>query len=128
MSVQKQIHSKFKLFSGALGAGASLGKLATEVAEFAQKSKVAPKSIGVEFLEHNKKVVFSLGYRDDEPAYAIKIQSFALGKVETFSPPELSRIEKKMGETAAKIPGIICHELMVTDDNEFVLVLMTHVG
>jgi hypothetical protein len=128
MSVHKQIHSKFKLFSGSLGAGGSLGKLATEVAEFAQKAKAAPKSIGVEFLEHNKQVVFSLGYRDDEPAYAIKIQSFGLGKVETFSPAELTKIEKKMGETAAKVPGIICHELLVTDENEFVLVLMTHVG
>jgi hypothetical protein len=128
MTVQGQIHSRFKLFSGSLGAGGSLGKLATEVADFAKKAKAAPKSIGIEYLEHSKEVVFSLGYRDDQPAYDIKIDSLSLGKVATLDAAELSRVEKKMEEAAAKVKGLICHELVVTDQNEFILVFMTHVG
>jgi hypothetical protein len=125
MSAQGQVHSKFKLFSGPLGPGASLGKLATQVEEFARTAKAAPKSIGVEYLEHDGQVVVSLGYRDDEAAYPIKLQAVSLGKVESFQGDELARLERKMGEAAAKIEGILCHELLVTGEREFVMVFMT---
>jgi hypothetical protein len=128
MSIQGQVHSKFKLFSGPLGKGGSLGSLPAEVADFAKKAKAAPKSIGVEYLEHDGSVVVSLGYRDDEPAYGIKLESVSLGRVESFNAEERARLEKKMGEAAAKIAGIICHELLVTGENEFVMVFMTHAG
>jgi hypothetical protein len=126
MSVQGQVHSKFKLFSGPLGPNGSLGKLASEVEEFARKAKAAPKSIGVEYLEHSKQAVVSLGYRDDEPAYPIKLHAVSLGRVETFAGEELARLEKKMADAAAKTTGIICHELLVTGDREFIMVFMTH--
>ena len=128
MSVKGQVHSKFKLFAGSLGPGGALGKLATDVEEFAKKAKAAPKSIGVEYLEHEKQVVVSLGYRDDEAAYPIKLVGVSLGKLETLKGDELARLETKMTAAADKIPGIICHELLVTDEREFVMVFMTHVG
>jgi hypothetical protein len=126
MSVKEQVHSRFKLFTGSLGPGGSLGKLATDVEEFAARAKAAPKSIGVEYLEHNKQVVVSLGYRDDEPGYRIKLQSVSLGKVESLAGDELGRLEKKMGDAADKTPHIICHELLVTGEREFIMVFMTH--
>jgi hypothetical protein len=126
MSAKDQVHSKFKLFAGSLDASGSLGKLATDVETFAASAKAAPKSIGVEYLEHSKQVVVSLGYRDDETPYPIKLSSVSLGKVSTFSPEECTKLEQKMGEAAAKIAGIICHELLVTTDNEFVMVFMTN--
>jgi hypothetical protein len=125
MSVKAQVHSKFRLFSGPLGAGGSLGPLGKEVEEFAAKAKAAPKSIGVEYLEHSKQVVVSLGYRDDEPAYPIKLTSVSLGKAETLKGDELSRLEKRMGEEASKLSGVLCHELLVTGDDEFIMVFMT---
>jgi hypothetical protein len=126
MSIQGQVHSKFKLFAGPLGPGGSLGELATKVEEFAKKAKAASKSIGIEYLEHTKEVVVSLGYRDDEPAYAIKLHAVSLGKVEAFDSAALQRLETKMGEAAAKTPDIICHELLVTGEREFIMVFMTH--
>ena len=128
MSVNHQVHSKFKLFSGTLGPGASLGALATEVEAFAKTAKAAPKSNGVEYLEHDKQVIVSLGYRDDEASYPIKLRAVSLGKVKSFKGDELTQLEKKMGDAAAKIAGIICHELLVTDDHEFVMVFMSHAG
>ena len=128
MSVKEQVHSKFKLFTGPLGPGASLGKIATDAEEFAKKAKAAPKSIGVEYLEHAKQVVLSLGYRDDEPPYPIKLQATSLGKIETLGADELARIEKRMAEVAAKTPHILCHELLVTGDREFVMIFMIHAG
>lgn len=125
-SARDQVHSKFKLFTGTLGPGASLGKLADDVAAFAAKAKAAPKSIGVEYLEHSNQVVVSLGYRDDEPAYPIKLRSVSLGKVHNFSGAELAPLEAKMADAAAKTPHIICHELLVTADDEFIMVFMTH--
>jgi hypothetical protein len=52
----------------------------------------------------------------------------SLGKVEGFSADECKKLEAKMGEAAAKTPGIICHELLVTGDREFVMVFMTRAG
>jgi hypothetical protein len=126
MSVHTQVHSKFKLFAGSLGPGGALGKLGTDIEEFAKKSKAASKSIGVEYLEHEKRVVISLGYRDDEASYPIKLVSVSLGKLESLEGDELARLEKKMTAAAAKVPGIICHELLVTEEREFVMVLLTH--
>jgi hypothetical protein len=128
MSVHSQVHSKFKLFAGPLGPGGSLGKLGTDVADFAKKAKAAAKSIGVEYLEHEKQVVVSLGYRDDEAGYPIALVGVSLGKLETLQGDELARLEKKMTAAAAKVDGIICHELLVTEEREFVMVFMTHAG
>jgi len=128
MSAKDQVHSKFKLFAGTLDTSGSLGTLATEVEKFAASAKAAPKSIGVEYLEHSKQVVVSLGYRDDEAPYPIKLSTVSLGKVDTFSADECKKLETKMGEAAAKTPGIICHELLVTGDREFVMVFMAHAG
>ena len=61
--IAKQVHDKFKIFSGELAADGSIGKLADEVAAFSKKSKIAPKSIGVAYLEHGKRLVITLGYR-----------------------------------------------------------------
>ena len=40
--------------------------------------------------------------------------------------PEMAGLEKKMGEAADKVKDIICHELLVTTDDEFIMVFMTH--
>jgi hypothetical protein len=128
MTVQSQVHSKFKLFSGPLAPGASLGKLATDVENFAKSAKAAPKSIGVEYLEQERQVVISLGYRDDEAPYPIKLHSVSLGKLESLRAEELARLEQKMTDAAAKLTGIICHELLVTETHEFVMVFMAYAG
>ncbi len=128
MSAKDQVHSKFKLFAGALDASGSLGVLGEEVAKFAAGAKAAPKSIGVEYLEHSKQVVISLGYRDDETPYPIKLSSVSLGKIAEFSAEAREKLEAKMGEAAAKTPGIICHELLVTGEDEFIVIFMTNAG
>jgi len=51
------VHDKLKIFSGELAADGSIGKLAEEVAVFANKSKIAPKSIGVVYLEPDKRLM-----------------------------------------------------------------------
>ena len=70
----------------------------------------------------------SLGYRDDEAPYPIKLHSVSLGKAAHLGAPDLATLEKKMAEAADKTPHIICHELLVTSDDEFIMVFMTHAG
>jgi len=123
--ITKQVHDKFKIFSGELAADGTIGKLADEVAAFANKSKIAPKSIGVAYLEPSKRLVITLGYRDDEEPYPIKLHSVRLGKVEVKG-NDFSVLEKKMGEAGGKHRDIICHELYVTGGNDFTVVVMTH--
>ncbi|HLV85340.1 MAG TPA: hypothetical protein VKV39_00080 [Candidatus Sulfotelmatobacter sp.] len=123
--IAKQVHEKFKIFSGQLAADGGIGKLADDVAAFARTSKVAPKSIGVACLQPGNHVVVTLGYRDDEESYPVKLHCIRLGKIE-FKDGNFSALEKKIGEAASRQRNIICHELYVTGENDFTLVVMTH--
>ena len=128
-TVGHQVHSKFKLFVGSVGTvgpDGTIGALAKEVEAFARTAKAAPKSIGIEYVEHTKQVLLSLGYRDDEPGYPITLHSISLGKLATTGAAELTALEEKMGEAADKVEKLICHELLVTDENEFIMVFMAY--
>ena len=124
--IADQVHDKFKLFTGTLDAGGNIGKLAGEVAAWVASAKVAPKSIGVEFLEGNKHLILSVGYRDDEAAYGITLASSKVGKVGKLDAADLAKLETDMGAAAAKQQHVICHELYVTDQNELFIVTMQH--
>jgi hypothetical protein len=125
-TVGHQVHSKFKLFAGSLSPDGSIGALAKEVEAFAKTARAASKSIGIEYVEHTKQVLLSLGYRDDEPGYEITLHSVSLGKLAGTSADELAKAEEKMGEAADKVEKLICHELLVTDTNELIMVFMAH--
>src|SRR5262249_38820761 len=120
------VHAKFKLFTGELGPDRTLGRIAQEMENFVREKKCAPKSIGVEFLEHSGKVIVSLGYRDDESPYAVKFHSVNIGTASSLTPPDLSKLEAQMSAEAGKLSNVICHELLVTDKDEFVMVFMTN--
>jgi len=123
--IAKQVHEKFKIFSGELASDGSIGKLADEVADFARKSKIAAKSIGVAYLEPHKRLVITLGYRDDEAPYPIKLHCTRLGKIDVKA-ANFGALEEKLSAASAKQSNIICHELYVTGQDDFTLVVMTH--
>jgi len=123
--ITKQVHDKFKVFTGPLASDLTIGKLADEVAAFAHKNRVAAKSIGVEYLEGAHRLLITLGYRDDAEPYAIRLHSMKLGKIDAMA-KDFSALEKAMSDASAKIANIICHELFVTGDGDFVAVFMTH--
>jgi hypothetical protein len=66
--ITKQVHEKFKIFTGELAADNTIGKMAGEVADFAKRSEVAAKSIGLARLESSNRLMLTLGYRSDEAA------------------------------------------------------------
>ncbi len=125
-NIAQQVHSRFKLFSAVVEDGNSIAKLAEQVEQFATAAKAAPKSIGIEYLEHSKRIVLSLGYRDDETAYPVKLSVVSLGKASKLDGAELQRLESRMAEEAAKLQSIICHELFITEQDEFLMVFMAH--
>ena len=122
---KQQVHEKFKVFVGAPAPDKTIGKLAGDVATFVSTANIAAKSIGVEYLESLKKLVITLGYRDDEASYPIELQSFPLGKIQALG-DDFSALENAMAQASKKHPNIICHELYVTEEQDFILVLMTH--
>ncbi|MCC6130762.1 MAG: hypothetical protein IT186_12615 [Acidobacteria bacterium] len=124
--VTDQYHGSFKMFLGELDAANKLGNLTQQVEAFVADNKVAAKSIGVEYLEDDKKAVMTLGDRADEPAYEVKLFVESLGKKPVLDAAALASLEAALGERASTHPGVICHELYVTEDNEFLVVFMTH--
>src|SRR5215471_14365320 len=123
--IAKQVHAKFKVFVGELAPDKTIGRLARDVAAFASAHKFAAKSIGVEYLESLKRLVVTLGYRDDEAYYPIELHSVPLGKTHVLA-GNFSALEDAMAAASKKHANVICHELYVTEEQDFVLVLMTH--
>jgi len=123
--IARQVHEKFKVFSGELAGDGTIGKLADEVSAFADRSKIASKSIGVAYLEPVKRLVITLGYRDDEDSYPVKLHCIPLGKVD-MKAGDFRALEASMAKATGKHRNIICHELYVTGGSDFTMVLMTH--
>lgn len=123
--IADQEHGKFKVFAGTLGANNELGELADKVSAFAAENKIAAKSIGVEYLESSESLIITLGYRDDEEHYPIKLETVNLGKMDNVG-QDFSALEQKMSDASGSVNNIICHELFVTEDKDFLMVFMTH--
>ena len=100
-----------------------MGALAHDVESFASQGHIAAKSIGVEYLEHTRRLVMTLGYRDDQPGYPIRIRTTRIGKIDTNT--DFTRLERAMSDAAAAAKDVLCHELYITEDDEFFMVLMT---
>jgi hypothetical protein len=123
--IAEQVHGKFKVFAGPLHADDTIGPLAEEISRFVNESKAAAKSIGVEYLESADRLIITLGYRDDEEGYPVKLNSVSLGKIEALG-NDFGELERRMTEASARFPNIICHELYVTGDHDFMMIFMTH--
>lgn len=119
---EAQVHQRFKVFIGDAGEDGGVGALAPQVERFVQERSVAAKSIGVEFLESARKLVLTLGYREDEASYPVRLTSRSVGRVDGLD--DLGGLEARMTEAAATLNGVLCHELFVTDGGEFVMVFM----
>lgn len=115
-----QIHSKFKAF---VVAGSSPIQLLQDVGKFTAEAGIAPKSVGVEYIEGKDRLTITLGYRDDEPPYAVAFEAVPLGKLDLD--PRV--IEEAFTKAAAQKSGVICHEYFVDGQGEFTLILMSKI-
>ena len=123
--IAEQVHSKFKVFAGQLQADKTIGPLAGEIENFVRTSNIAPKSIGVEYIESAQRLIITLGYRDDEAGYPIKINCVSLGKIDSMG-NDFSALEEAMSQASQTQNNIICHELYVTEDQDLLMIFMTH--
>jgi hypothetical protein len=69
--------------------------------------------------------MITLGYRDDEESYPVKLHSIPLGKVDAKS-GDFQSLEARMAKATNQHRNIIFHELYVTNGRDFTMVLMTH--
>jgi hypothetical protein len=120
-----QVHGKFKVFAGPLNEDNSIGTLASDISNFVREAGVAAKSIGVEYLESADRLIITLGYRDDEDGYPVKVTSVSLGKIEMLG-DDFSKLEQAMSEASTQHSNIICHELYITEEHDFMMIFMTH--
>jgi hypothetical protein len=119
-------HSQFKVF-----VGTSLDDISSKIQAFATGRKVAPKSIGVEYVPYNDRelggYIVSLGYDDERVAGTspkVKLKEVSLGKL-SLSAPEA--IEAALTNAASsEDPAPICHELYDTPDGDLVAVFLLH--
>jgi hypothetical protein len=75
----------------------------------------------VAYLEPGKRLLITLGYRDDEKAYPVKLHTIHLGKID-MKAGDFHALEA----STSKHRNIICHELYVAGEDDFTMVLTTH--
>ena len=124
--VADQGYVKFKVFAGKPAADGTLGPLGAEVEKWAASVMVSPRTIGIEYLEASASLLLTVGYRDDERGYRIKLSSVRLGRIDTTDPDGLTTIEAWMLAASAKVRHIISHELYVTSTSDLLMVFMVH--
>jgi hypothetical protein len=112
-------HNQFKVFTGKLE---SINDIKKKIESFVSRNKVSARSIGIEFIEHTKEILISLGYSKEGKHSAISIDAVNLGKVKL---DDTKAIEKLMSAAAKKQKNVICHELCITDKNEFMMIFMS---
>jgi hypothetical protein len=112
-------HNQFKIFKGKLE---SMTDIKKRIESFVAETKFSARSIGIEFIEHSKEVLISLGYTKDGNYSAVSIDMINLGKVDL---EDTAGLEKRMSEAADKQKNVICHELCITDKDEFMMIFMS---
>jgi hypothetical protein len=118
--MENQSHNKFKMFTAEYAKGIGLDLLLRKVEKWVADNKVAPKSIGIEFLEESKTLIMSIGYRQDEK-YEISLTTALVGKLDINN---LAGCEKEVEAAVSKLNTIICHELFVTDTGLLHMIFM----
>lgn len=125
--IDEQVHENFKVFFGEVGTDGSIGSISDEVTQFVEENKVAAKSIGVEYIESIKKLMVTLGYRTGEESYPVRLTSVSLGKIDDLTSADShAQIENAVSNASKGVSNIICHEIFVTEANDFSMVFMTH--
>ena len=116
-----QVHGKFKLFAASYESENDLNALLRQVETWIRDNKVAPKSIGIEFLEKSNTLIMSIGYRDDE-SYPVSLQVVKAGKLDSNF--VFDKNERDIATAVQSIERIICHELFVTGDDDLSIIFM----
>lgn len=125
-TIRGQVHTEFRVFAGKARKGNPIAGLAAKVEAFVTAEKIAPKSIGVEYLEATREVILSLGYRRDVSPYQISLIARPIGMLTDTKRKTLAGLEARMSEEAASLRNVICHELLVTETGELTMVFMIH--
>jgi hypothetical protein len=111
----------FKLFQVKYDNGVGVEPLLREIEAWVKYNGVAPKSVGVEYLEGKDILVMSLGYNTAE-SYPITLTHKVVGKLDLSN---LATMEDAISAQASLLQGVICHELFVLDDGTLTLVFMS---
>ena len=115
-----QQHSLFKLFRQGAENHADLTRIAATAAAWVKEAKVAPKSIGLEYLEAEREFLMSLGYSKDK-AYEVGFDIVAVGHLQGA---ELKDLEQAMAQAAESRANVICHELTVIGNTLYAVMML----
>lgn len=119
-----QVHSQFKVFISTPVDSKLDPAVADDVRKFFTDNgdKYDAKSVGIEYLEDEDKLVLSIGYVElTNPLRAsVKLNCVSLGQLELNA----EVIQAAMADAASKVKDVICHEFYV-NDGEFFMVLLS---
>jgi len=118
MSVEKQVHDKFRVFMGS-----TISEVTDKVKAFTAGGSVAAKSIGIEYIEATNQFLLSLGYDPGQAGYAVTISEAVAGEL----PHDDTAAElcTALENAAAEAGDVICHELFVDAQSIVHMVFMT---
>jgi len=121
LKMKTQVHGKFKFFLLDFKNGKLSKADQKAVTDFANGAGVLVKSIGIEYIESEKRVLLSLGYEGRRNAERVGIAISKIGKLDA---KKLEKSETKMAQLAAKAGQVICHELFIDDKKQLFAIFL----
>ena len=112
----EQVHSKFmvSVYDGVISQ-----ENLNDFANIIDKNDIAAKSIGIEYLEAQKKTVISVGFSEGS-GYPITLKLVDEGVVKIDS----EELVKKLDHAASMHDNIICHEFFIDEKQNLFVLLM----
>jgi hypothetical protein len=118
-----QEHDRIKLFVMDYNGTEDFSKVMNEAGTWVATNKIAPKSIGIAYVDKDKKLVLSMGYRNDETPYLVQLSATSVGKIDFNS--DLSQYEDIISDAMAASDSVVCHEMFITEDDVLHVILMS---
>lgn len=114
---EQQFHGRFRIFEGN-----SIPQLAQRILMFTAGGAIAVKSMGIEHLPADDKIIISLGYADTQKGYPVKIHERVFGQLPTDD--EFDAIDLEIDKAAAEFGNVICHDIFVDAERNLHVVFM----
>lgn len=117
-----QAHNHFKFFQLQFENNKIEEEGKNQLVKFLNGNDIIAKSVGIEHLDNDQKVIICIGYAIEENNKTFDIELKKIGKFEGDS--SLSSLEGAMNKAASSYTNIICHEFFIDEEKDLYTIFL----
>ncbi len=117
-----QTHNHFKFFQVEFKNNRIEEEAKEQLKSFLNGNDIIAKSVGIEHLDNDQKVIICIGYIKEENNKTFDVEVIKIGKFEGYS--SLLSLEETMNKTASSYSNIICHEFFIDEERDLYTIFL----